>query len=160
MYKGEPDVEQRVGDSLKARALTLATAESCSGGLLGHRITNAAGSSAYFLGGIVSYSDDAKMKLLGVPQEILEAHGAVSEEVAGAMADGVRRRFQADVGIGVTGIAGPGGGSTEKPVGLVYIAIADEAGTSTAKNIFDGGRETIKEKTVNEALRLLLERLQ
>src|SRR3990172_122158 len=117
----EASLEEQVGRALKARGWTLATAESCTGGLLADRITNVPGSSDYFLGGVVSYAYRAKETLLGVDHAVLTSDGAVSETVARQMAEGVRARLGADVGIGVTGVAGPGGGSAAKPAGLVWI---------------------------------------
>ncbi len=153
----EPLLEQRVGDCLNAGDYRLATAESCSGGLIAHRITNVAGSSAYFLGGVVSYSNDAKVNLIDVREWTLKKHGAVSEPVAREMAEGVRERFEADFGLAVTGIAGPGGGSAEKPVGLVYIAVAGPKDTRALRCLFSGDRESIKQQTSDRALQLLLE---
>jgi PncC family amidohydrolase len=123
-------IEYRIGKALSARGLTLATAESCTGGLIGHRITNVAGSSAYYLGGVIAYDNRIKAGLLGVSEADLASYGAVSEPVARQMAEGVRTRFGADYAVAVTGIAGPGGGSEDKPVGLVYVAVArvDSAG--------------------------------
>ncbi|MCC6697874.1 MAG: CinA family protein [Candidatus Hydrogenedentes bacterium] len=152
--------EALAGERLAASGRTLATAESCSGGLLAHRITNVPGSSAYFLGGVITYSNEAKVDLLGVSMEVLDREGAVSETVARQMAQGVRERFDVDWGVGVTGIAGPGGGSPEKPVGLVYIAVAGNRQTCVTRNLFEGSRESIKEQTAEQALRLLLEQLQ
>ncbi len=138
---------------------TLAVAESCSGGLIAHRITNAPGASACFVGGVVAYSNDVKIAFLGVDREDLEQHGAVSEPVARQMAEGVRNRIQADYGVGVTGIAGPGGGTEEKPVGLVFIAVADENGTIVTRNLFDGERERVKTHAATRALEMLGERI-
>lgn len=121
---GRIRIEERLHRRLKELHRTLATAESCTGGLIAHRITNVAGASDYFLGGVVAYSDKVKASLLRVSQDDLKEYGAVSEPVARQMAQGVRARFRADYGIGVTGVAGPGGGTAEKPVGLVYIAVA------------------------------------
>lgn len=146
----------RVGEALQARGLTLATAESCTGGLIGHLITEIAGSSAYYLGGIVAYSNAIKQSQLGVPQPILEAHGAVSEPAAGAMAQGVRQRLQASVSIATTGIAGPGGGTATKPVGLVYIAVAVGERVEIQRHVFDGDRSAVKVQTAAMALQLLL----
>lgn len=154
-----PSAESRLALEMRARGVTLATAESCSGGLVAHRITNVAGSSAYFLGGMVTYSNEAKTKLLEVPLSQLEAHGAVSAPVAVAMAEGVRRAFNATWGIGVTGIAGPGGGTTEKPVGLVFISVAGPGGSVVTENRFEGSRKEIKAATAERALALLLEQL-
>lgn len=126
-------LEALVVDALRAAGKTLATAESCTGGLLAKRITDVAGSSAVFEMGCVTYANRVKEKLLGVPHETLEAHGAVSEETARAMAEGIVRASGADIGVGITGIAGPGGGTAEKPVGLVYIALSDGKSTWVAK---------------------------
>ena len=111
----------RLGEMLTRRNLTLVTAESCTGGLIGHALTDVAGSSVYFLGGIIAYSNEAKMNLLHVPEQTLIDYGAVSEQVVLAMASGAREVFRADLAVSVTGIAGPGGGTDEKPVGLTYI---------------------------------------
>lgn len=149
--------EEALGALLMAKAWTLATAESCTGGLIGHRITNVAGSSAYYIGGVVSYSNDAKERLLGVKHESLIEHGAVSETVAREMADGARRRLGVDVAVAVTGIAGPGGGTAEKPVGLVYMAVCGANWARAERNVFAGDRDQIKSQTADRALRLLSE---
>ena len=122
-------VLKKISNLLKEKNLTIATAESCTGGLISHSITNISGSSDYFDRGIVSYSNNAKVELLDVSEELLEKYGAVSEQVAKAMAEGVRNKSNVDIGIATTGIAGPTGGTIEKPVGLVYIAVstADES---------------------------------
>lgn len=148
------------GHLLQARGAMLATAESCSGGLLAHCITNVAGASRYFLGGVVAYSNEAKEALLAVPREMLVELGAVNEAVARAMADGARIAFHADYGLGVTGIAGPGGGTEEKPVGLVFIAVADRNGSEVVRHVFEGAREMIKMRTAEAALGLLTKRLR
>lgn len=153
-------LEQVVGDLLRWRGYSLATAESCTGGLLAGRITEVPGSSDYFLEGVVTYSNEAKMRMLGVPAAMLEEHGAVSEAVACAMASGVRKLADSTFGIGVTGIAGPGGGTEEKPVGLVYIALADEDTVTARKLIFPGDRQFIRTLTVNSALDLLRRRIK
>jgi nicotinamide-nucleotide amidase len=153
-------LEQVVGELLKLRGYTLATAESCTGGLLAGRITDVPGSSEYFLEGVVSYSNEAKVDLLGVPKKLIEEHGAVSEEVAKAMATGVRKRAGSTFGVGITGIAGPGGGSEEKPVGLVYIALADDTQTTTRKFIFNGDRQFIRTLSINAALDLVRRRIK
>lgn len=145
------DTVQRLID----RGETLATAESCSGGLIAHAVTNVAGSSAVFLGGVVAYSNEAKMKFLGVAADTLEQHGAVSEPVAAAMASGARTAFASDWALGVTGIAGPGGGTADKPVGLVYISIAGESVLEVNRHEFTGSRVTIKQATAEAALQLL-----
>ncbi|MCH7960154.1 MAG: CinA family protein [Candidatus Hydrogenedentes bacterium] len=155
----ESTLEEKIGAILQAKGYTLATAESCSGGLIAHRITNVAGSSSYFLGGIVSYSNDAKTRLLGVDADMISTHGAVSEEVAEAMARGARDQFSADVTVGVTGIAGPGGGTREKPVGHVCIAVTGPAGTVVETCHFDGDREAVKDRTSEKALTMILEQI-
>ncbi|GMW03450.1 MAG: hypothetical protein AMXMBFR84_45840 [Candidatus Hydrogenedentota bacterium] len=152
-------IEKQIGERLVAKRWTLVTAESCSGGLIAHRLTNVAGSSAYYLGGAVAYSNALKMSLLGVDEHVLERHGAVSEMVARQMAEGARRWFSADMAVGVTGIAGPGGGTTEKPVGLVYIAVATLSGTVVLQNRFEGTREDIKAQTADKAMSMILEQL-
>lgn len=148
-----------VGKFLQKLRATLATAESCSGGLLAHCITNVPGASRYFAGGVIAYSNEAKEALLAVPHDMLLQHGAVSEPVARAMASGARIAFHADYGLGVTGIAGPGGGTDDKPVGLVYIAVADKDGAEVTRHIFDGTRDEIKMATAEHALNLLIKRL-
>ncbi len=133
----------------------LSLAESCTGGLLGHLITNSPGSSNYFMGGTVAYNDRVKIEMLGVPERLLKKFGAVSESVAKSMAKNVRRLFRADLGISITGIAGPGGGTKKKPVGLVYIAIADSKHASCKKCQFFGTRRKIKSSAAHKALDLL-----
>lgn len=141
-----------VGDALKAAGQTLAVAESCTGGMIGQMITATPGASDYFLGGVVCYADSAKRDLLGVGAELIGAHGAVSEPVAAAMAEGARNRFGSDWALGVTGIAGPTGGSAEKPVGLVYVAVASPAGTDVRRHVFPGRREVIRRRAAMAAL--------
>ncbi len=138
------------------RGITVGTAESCTGGLVGHGITASAGSSAYYRGGIVSYADEVKIDLLGVPAETIEHHGAVSAQVAVVMAEGVRTRLGADFGVAVTGIAGPGGGSDAKPVGLTYVATAGPAGHEVRRHVWDGDRAGNKTRSAAAALKLLL----
>ena len=149
-------LENRLKDLFTQKNLTIALAESCTGGLLAARITDAAGSSAYFLGGVVSYAYSAKEDLLGVSFDVLEKEGAVSETVVKQMARGARRRFGADVAIGITGIAGPGGGTAEKPVGLVWIGLSDESGSRAERFIWDSDREGNREKSVEAALEMLI----
>lgn len=145
-------MEEVAGRLLRERDLTLAVAESCTGGLIGHRLTSVSGSSDYFMGGCIAYSNASKVSQLDVPAELLAGCGAVSEEVACSMADGARRRFAADVGLSVTGIAGPTGGSPEKPVGLVYIGLADAGGAAAHRHAFTGNRARIKEWSSQMAL--------
>lgn len=145
-----------LGEVLREKKATIALAESCTGGLISHRITNVPGSSAYFERGIIAYSNQAKLDYLSVSGEILKEFGAVSSETAIAMASGIRKAANATFGLAVTGIAGPGGGTAEKPVGLVYIAIAGAKGTEVSCFRFDGDRAGIKEKTAEAALAWLL----
>lgn len=153
-------LEAEIGGKLSALGYSLATAESCSGGLIAHRITNVPGSSNYFLGGVVTYSNEAKSSLLGVDEESLAAHGAVSEVVAKEMAEGARRCFGADWAVAVTGVAGPDGGTPEKPVGLVYAAVSGPGETRVTRNLFSGGREAVKAQSAERALVLVLECLE
>lgn len=148
-------LEAVVGARLKSRGLTIACAESCTGGLIGHRLTEVPGSSGYFLESAVVYSNRAKVRRLGVPAVLIEKHGAVSAPVARAMALGVRRTSGADLGLAVTGIAGPGGGTPRKPVGLVYIALARRRGVSVTRNVFFGGRSQVKFQSSQKALDLV-----
>jgi PncC family amidohydrolase len=127
--------------------------------LIGHLLTEVAGSSAYYVGGLVSYSNALKEAELGVPRETLERHGAVSAQTAVAMADGARRRYGASVAVAVTGIAGPDGGTPQKPVGLTYVAVADAAGHDVRRHVWDGDRHANKLRSVAVALELVLERL-
>ena len=149
---------ERLQDVSLGRGLTLAVAESCTGGLVSDAITDVPGSSAYFLGGIVSYADEAKERQLGVPSEVIASHGAVSAQVARAMAEGVRSRFASAVGAAVTGIAGPDGGSDAKPVGLTYAAVADEDGVDVRRFAWTGDRVANKRSSAEAVLQLLLER--
>lgn len=150
-------------DSLATRLLerkhTLAVAESCTGGLVGATLSGRPGSSAWFLGGIIAYANSLKTNLLGVPSDLLEAHGAVSPETAQAMADGARSRTGADVAVALTGIAGPDGGTPAKPVGLVYIAVASPTGICVREHHFPGSREEIRVAATQSALALVLEQL-
>ncbi|OAT86693.1 competence/damage-inducible protein A [Desulfotomaculum copahuensis] len=152
-------LEEVVGRLLTESGLTLALAESCTGGLIAARLTAVAGSSEYFLGGVVAYHNRIKEQVLGVPAEVLAAYGAVSRETAVAMSEGVRRLSGADFGLGVTGIAGPGGGSTGKPVGLVYIALAAADGTCCREFHFPGRRQAIRQGAANTGLNMIRLRL-
>ncbi len=140
--------------------LTMAIAESCTGGLIAHKITNIPGASRYFLGGVVAYSNEAKIKILGVSSNTLRVHGVVSEECAREMAIRVARLFNASVGISTTGIAGPSGGTKEKPVGLVYIGYYLEGESIVQRHLFNGTREEIKNKIASKALETLDEILR
>ena len=152
-------LEQIVGYWLQMRAATLAVAESCTGGLLAERITSIAGSSRYFLGGAVVYSNAMKTELAGVPTEMLERHGAVSREVAAALAEGIRYRCESTLGVGITGVAGPGGGSPEKPVGLVFHAVASDSGTEVIQRIYPGDRKRIRRFASTMALDMVRRKL-
>ena len=153
--EGEENLEDGVAKELWKKDYTLAVAESCSGGLISHKLTNVSGISSSYLEGITSYSNEAKVKVLGVPEELIIKHGAVSKEVAEVMAEGVRKLAGSDFSISTTGIAGPGGGSEEKPVGLVFIGIATPGEVEVHKMNFGGPRKYIKERTANTALFLL-----
>ena len=148
-------VDDLVEDGLRAHDLRLAVAESCTGGLLGARLTERPGSSDYFLGGVISYANEVKSVLLGVPPGMLAQCGAVSEEVAGAMAEGVRAATSADYALAVSGVAGPDGGTPEKPVGLVYAACSGPGHTKVVCNVFPGNRASVREYAVSAALHLL-----
>jgi nicotinamide-nucleotide amidase len=157
-FRGET-MEEVVGLRLAVNGFTLATAESCTGGLIAERITEVPGSSVYFREGVVSYSNEAKVRLLGVPSDLIAEYGAVSAPVAEAMAEGVRLRADTDFGLSVTGIAGPGGGSEEKPIGLVFIALSDDAHTEHRKLLLPGDRQLIRWRASQAALDLLRRRL-
>jgi nicotinamide-nucleotide amidase len=148
-------LEVVIGDMLRTGGLSISVAESCTGGLLASRLTDVPGSSDYFDRGVVCYSNRAKTELLGIPAALIEAHGAVSEEVARAMADAIRERSGSDVGVGITGIAGPGGGTAEKPVGTVAIAVALQTPASVRTFRFIGGREQIKFQATQGAMNML-----
>jgi nicotinamide-nucleotide amidase len=151
-------LEQVVGQQLQARGWKVAVAESCTGGLLGGRLTDVPGSSDWFAGGIVAYENDVKRQFLGVAAEMLERHGAVSEPTAVAMADGVRDRLAADAGVAITGIAGPTGGSPEKPVGTVVIAVS--TGPAVVRTYrFVGDRAMVRQQAVIAAMELLRQTL-
>jgi len=155
LYSTGPTVDDVVAAALDERGWTVATAESCTGGLLAARLTARPGSSARVLGGVAAYANSAKQNLLGVPAELIEAHGAVSPEVAAALADGARDRFGADVGIGITGIAGPGGGSADKPVGTVHLCAVGPGGRQARSVQLPGSRTAVRERSVTVALHLL-----
>lgn len=142
--------------ALAEKKMTCATAESCTGGGVGCAITGVSGSSAVFLGGVISYGNSVKRDVLGVPEEVLATKGAVSPECAAAMAKGARRLLNADLAVSLTGIAGPGGGTAEKPVGLVWFGLASPSGVITETKLFSGGRSAVRSAAVEHALGLLL----
>jgi len=154
------NAEHKIGRLLAAQQLTLATAESCTGGWIAHRLTNVAGSSAYFQGGVIAYAYEAKERLLDVSHETLVIHGAVSEETAREMARGARQRLGTDLGLSATGIAGPGGATPDKPVGLVYIALSTPEGEQCQRHVWQGNRLENKKQSAQAALALLLAYLQ
>ena len=153
-------LEEVIGRLLTEKKLTLALGESCTGGLIGHRLTNVPGSSDYFLGGIIAYAYDAKERLLDVRHNTLYEHGAVSPETATEMARGARKALGADIGISVTGIAGPGGGMPGKPVGLVYIALSARDTDRVERFVWDSDREGNKARSAEAALSMLKDHLE
>ncbi|MDD4018975.1 MAG: nicotinamide-nucleotide amidohydrolase family protein [Kiritimatiellae bacterium] len=157
MKREECAAERRLVAICREKGVTVATAESCTGGLVAGRITSVPGASAMFMGGVVSYANAVKRDMLGVPQEVLDRVGAVSAECAEAMARGARARLKAGVAVSVTGIAGPDGGSPQKPVGLVYLGVASAAGVRTECFRLSGDRESIRGQAVERALEVLLE---
>ena len=152
MAEEKESLEALVGRLLHECGRTIACAESCTGGLLTSRLTDVAGSSAYVMGAIVSYTNEVKVSLVGVHEATLKTFGAVSEKTAREMAEGVRRAIPANIGVGITGIAGPGGATAEKPVGLVYIAVAAEHMTHCVRHVFDGSRTEVKRQSTEAAL--------
>lgn len=151
-------LEVRLGEVLKANGWTVSAAESCTGGLVMHRLTNIAGSSAYVIGGVVCYANDIKRDVLGVRQHTLDSVGAVSEESAHEMVIGALRVFKTTFAVGITGIAGPGGGTPTKPVGLTYIAaVRSDEQPMVRRHIWSGDRVAVKEASADQALRMLLE---
>ena len=155
MKQGIEPIEVIIGRLFRKRGWRLSIAESCTGGLIGHRITNVPGSSDYFDGGVITYSNDAKIELLKVPEETIATYGAVSRQTAVAMAEGIRKLRGIEVGIGVTGIAGPAGGTEAKPVGLVYIALSSPVRVECKEFRFDGDREMIKLQASEAALNMI-----
>lgn len=155
----EPEVSRRAVDALRRRGETVAVAESCTAGWLGRELTAEAGASDVFWGGVIVYADEAKERLVGVPGDLIARHGAVSEEVAIALAEGLRERTRTEWNVAVTGIAGPGGGSEAKPVGTVWIAVAGPGGTSAIRRQLTGDRTAIRAAAVGAALRDLVGRL-
>ena len=151
----DEEIEQAIGRLLSEQNYTISTAESCTGGYLAHKITSVSGSSAWFQGGMIPYSNAIKIEQLGVPQEILETYGAVSENVVKSLAENVRKKFNTDVGLSVSGVAGPSGGSIEKPVGTVWIAYADHQKTVAKKFYFTQDRMLNIQYTATAALNML-----
>ena len=150
---------EELGSHLSAHRLTCTTAESCTGGMIGAAITSVAGASGWFHGGVIAYSNEVKMRLLGVPEACLKNNGAVSAETVAAMADGAANLLRSDCAIAVSGIAGPGGGSEEKPVGLIYFGIRVNGTTATHRFLFSGDRHSIRRVATKQGLSLLIERL-
>jgi competence/damage-inducible protein CinA-like protein len=155
LFSTGPTVDDLVAQALADRGLTVATGESCTGGLLAARLTERPGSSAWVLGGVTAYANEAKLQLLGVPEALLAEHGAVSPEVAVALADGARQRFGADVGVGITGIAGPGGGTADKPVGTVHLCVLGADGRQVRSLRLPGSRDAVRARSVVMAMHLL-----
>ncbi len=153
------DLAERVGAACRARGVTIATVESCTAGLVAHLLTEIPGASDYFRGGLVTYANEVKTGLADVPAGTLAAHGAVSAQVAVAMAEGARRRLAVDLAIAVTGVAGPGGGTPAKPVGLTYVAIADAAGDDVRRFVWSEDRSGNKRSSAAAALALVAARL-
>jgi len=147
---------EKLVKALIDKKITCATAESCTGGGVGYAITGVPGSSAVFRGGVISYDNSVKREVLGVSEEVLSTQGAVSPECAAAMAKGAQRLLGADLAVSLTGIAGPGGGSVEKPVGLVWFGLASATGVATEKKVFPGGRDAVRTAAIEYALRLLI----
>jgi len=152
-------LEQEVGNLLRQKGLTLGVVESATGGLISHLITNVPGSSDYYKGSVTAYSDEVKVKIIGVKEDTINKYGAVSYQVAEEMAQGGRKILAADICLADTGIAGPGGATLEKPVGLFYIGLSHKAGTCSQKHNFQGSREQNKRNTAEAALGLLKEYL-
>ena len=149
-----------LAQALKERGLVCATAESCTGGLIGAALTSVSGSSEWYVGGVISYANSVKTGVLGVPAEIIEKHGAVSEECVRAMAEGVRRITGSDFAIATSGIAGPGGGSDEKPVGLVWIGVSSQNGTEAYRMVFRGDRKRNIDRFAANALNILRKKIK
>jgi nicotinamide-nucleotide amidase len=152
-------LEQIVGYFLQMRGANFAVAESCTGGMLGERITKVSGSSRYFVGGAIVYDNEMKTLFANVPPMLVAQHGAVSREVAAALAEGIREECRASVGVGITGVAGPTGGTDEKPVGLVYVAVADGKRTEVVERKFSGDRDRIRWWATQQALDMVRRRL-
>ena len=149
-------LEKKAALKLTLRGKSLSIAESCTGGLLTHRLTNISGSSQFLVGSLIAYANETKIRLLKIPASLIKKHGAVSQVVARKMSQNARGIFRTDLGVGVTGIAGPTGGTKEKPVGLVFICVSDKRQTICRRFLFKGGRARVKSQAADEALRLLL----
>lgn len=158
--ESERPLEELLGEYLRRRGLRLAVAESCTGGLVGHRITNVPGASTYYMGSVTAYAYEAKVRILGVRWETLEKFGAVSRETVLEMAVGVRRALAADIGVSVSGIAGPGGGTPEKPVGLTWIGLSAPNYANAWEHHWQGDRLAVKEQSAQRALELVIEYLR
>jgi nicotinamide-nucleotide amidase len=150
-------IAEIVGKLLVAKQQTIACAESCTGGLLTSMLTDVAGSSAYVMGSVVSYTNSIKERLVGVNPATIAAHTEISAETAGEMAEGIRQLIGTDLGVGITGLAGPGGGTKVRPVGLVYIAVTGDKGTKVRENRFQGNRVEIKQQSAEMALQMIVE---
>jgi len=150
---------ERLGEALADRRWTISTIESCTAGGLAYRITEVPGASVYFLGSVIAYDNRVKVEWVGVPERIFDRHGAVSSEAAGAMAENGRTRFHTDLCLAITGIAGPGGGTPEKPVGTVFISSSGRAGTRTKRFHFSGDRQGVREQAIDAALEMALDLL-
>lgn len=148
--------QKQIAEYFTQKKLTLSVAESCTGGMLAHTLTNIPGSSAWFQGGIIAYANDVKIKMLNIPSSTIQKYGAVSKQTAILMAKNIRIKMKTVYGVGITGIAGPGGGTKEKPVGLVYIAIAHSKQTLVYQCLFHGTRLSIKKQTVQKAIEIFL----
>ena len=156
----EKTMEAILGEMLDERGLTIATAESCTGGLVSHRLTNVPGSSEYYIGSVIAYAYHAKVRQLNVKWQTLETHGAVSHETVAEMASGVRAALETDIGIAVSGIAGPGGGSPGKPVGLVWLGLSTPDGNWTRDHNFEGERIAVKNQAAEAALQFVIDYLE
>jgi len=148
---------ERLGEALTQRRLTISTIESCTAGGLAYRITEVPGASVYFLGGLVAYDNRVKLEWVGVPRRVFEQHGAVSREAASAMSEGGRTRFNTDLCLAITGIAGPGGGTPEKPIGTVFVSASSQAGTRTQRFSFSGDRQHVRQRAIDAALEMALD---
>jgi len=153
------ELEKTIGNLLREKGRTLSIAESCTGGLVCDRITNVSGSSDYFMGGMVTYSNESKAEHLGIPLSIIKRHGAVSQQVARRMAQGVRKAFHTTFGLSTTGVAGPAGGTKRSPIGRLFIGISDGRRTWVKREDLKGSRREIKKKATEKALRVFYERL-